>query len=118
MVISFVIEYFEIGKTIMKTNSFDSLKIFIKDMNIAPQIELSRETTLEQDLGIYGDDIEEFFYRFSKEFNVDLSEFKSERYFKPDWLTRFRSFVNGNKIEKRQLTLGDLEAAIIKGVLE
>jgi len=99
-------------------NTFGTLVHFIKEMNIANNLILTRETSLSKDLGIYGDDIEVFFYKFSRKFNIDLSSFNSMKYFETDWFTSFVYFIKQKKIYVRDLTLSDLEEAIIKGKLE
>jgi hypothetical protein len=42
---------------------------------------LSFETDIARDLGVDGDDAEEFMQRFQSEFNVDLSNFRFDSYF-------------------------------------
>jgi hypothetical protein len=42
---------------------------------------LSFETDISKDLGVDGDDAEEFMLNFQREFNVDLSNFRFDRYF-------------------------------------
>lgn len=42
---------------------------------------LSFETDIARDLGVDGDDAEEFMLNFQREFNVDLSNFRFDEYF-------------------------------------
>ena len=42
---------------------------------------ISPETALLHDLGVDGDDADEFIIRFADEFDVDISEFQFEEYF-------------------------------------
>jgi hypothetical protein len=42
------------------------------------------DTRIWRDLGIDGDDAEEFMTKFAQEFGVDLSAFKFNRYFGPE----------------------------------
>lgn len=71
---------------------------------------LTRTTELYKDLLIYGDDAEEFLQAFSKEFNVDISNFNIGEYFLNEGVHFF-----GKK--KKVLTLADLEKAIETGKL-
>lgn len=83
--------------------------------------EINRDTKLVSDLKITGDDAEEFFLAFAKEFDVDVSEFKIGDYFGDE-----EDFVSGaikdlfrNKEKGRKpLTIGQLEKAAIAGRLE
>src|SRR5215467_7297955 len=42
---------------------------------------LSGNTDIEKDLGVAGDDAEEFMLNFQREFDVDLLNFRFDRYF-------------------------------------
>jgi len=84
---------------------------------------LLRETCLEADLGMTGDDAFEFLEDFSKKFNVDLSDFKIQEYFAPErdgLLLGLMSFFIGkrNLPPKKELTIGDLERAVSAGKLD
>jgi uncharacterized protein DUF1493 len=81
-----------------------------------------RETKAEDDLGIYGDDADEFLMAFSKEFNVDISNFPIGSYFSDEGdiilpaIIRF--LTNKKRKERKNLTVGDLEKAILAGRLD
>lgn len=85
--------------------------------------QLQRETRLEADLGMIGDDAFEFLEDFSKRFNVDLTDFKINEYFSSEGdglLTGLMGFFLGRKNlpSKKELTIGDLERAVTAGRLD
>ena len=63
---------------------------------LLPRERLAAHKTLSRDLGMEGDDAVEFFEKFEKEFQVDLSSLWADWncYFAPegafDWLNSFR----------------------------
>ncbi|MBL0335898.1 MAG: DUF1493 family protein [Chitinophagaceae bacterium] len=74
----------------MSDEIFNKLKGFISDQGYGYTLpwpflfkkkEIKRETSLEADLKISGDDSEEFLLAFGKEFNVDVSKFHIGEYF-------------------------------------
>lgn len=83
---------------------------------------LIRETTLERDLGMTGDDAIEFILEFSQRFNVDISQFNIRLYFEPEGDSIlpnvFRSITGKKKSKQKELTIGDLEHSVMKGKLE
>jgi hypothetical protein len=99
---------------------FDRIKKFVVANRWDYDFPLTRNTTLQQDLKIYGDDAEEIIILLSKEFNVDISNFRLQDYFEPEGdgviLSIMRLFSK-KKLPYKQLTLGDLELAVIKGKL-
>lgn len=85
----------------------------------------SKMTNLQEDLGIYGDDASEFFINFSKEFNVDISNFSIEPYFDNEGSGLFLFFSRlftgknkGLKRNKKTMTIEHLEKAIALGFLD
>ncbi|AEV99380.1 hypothetical protein A4D02_34260 [Niastella koreensis] len=82
---------------------------------------LTRNTSLQKDLKIYGDDAAEIIIAFGKEFNVDISDFKLQEYFEPEGdavIASIMRLFKKKKMSYKPLTLGDLEYAVIKGKLE
>lgn len=75
----------------------------------------TRDTRLYEDLNIYGDDAFEFMVSFGKKFNVDLSGFDFNKYFKSEGFDLFGGFFNPVGYFKKPITLGDLEQAVING---
>ncbi|MBL7733331.1 MAG: DUF1493 family protein [Chitinophagaceae bacterium] len=84
--------------------------------------EIVRGTMLEKDLGMTGDDAYEFLLEFSEKFNVKVSEFEFMKYFFPEGDSLFPSivrFFTGKRNPKQgELTVGDLEKAVIAGRLD
>ena len=70
-----------------------------------------RETCLEKDLGISGDDAVELLLDYSKKFDVDVSKFDIRKYFTPEGDTLL-GFLSGKK-GKKELTVGDLEKGVM-----
>lgn len=56
---------------------------FVADQTKYAREKLRLETTL-QEIGVEGDDADELFLAFAKEFAVDLSAFRIERHFHPE----------------------------------
>lgn len=69
------------------------------------------ESSIENDLGVTGDDAFEFIMSFSRKYNVDIKEFDFSKYFhsEPNFFTIYK------KIEP--LTIKDLMNSIIEGKL-
>lgn len=61
---------------------------------VRPQV-LTWETTLFHDLGIDGDDADEFFEEFGRTFEVDLTDFNIESHFGPEASDPFSSILTG-----------------------
>lgn len=74
---------------------------------------------IEKDLGIYGDEAQDFIIRFSDKFNVDVSNFNFKEYFNSeiDSISLFIANIFYKK-EKKELTINDLKKAIKNGKLE
>ena len=70
---------------------------------------ITRETCLEKDLGMTGDDAVEFLLDFGKQYNVDLAKFDIRKYFLPEGDTMFG--ISNDK--QKELKVGDLEKGII-----
>jgi len=93
------------------TEIFFRLRSFIKKQRGSYRFEINQSHSLQKDLGIYGLDAVEFLIDFGNEFNVDVSQFEAEKYFRPD----------GNydpRIIYRELTVGMLIESINKGELK
>jgi acyl carrier protein len=106
----------------MNNEIFEKIQLMIVDKMGKYRKPLMRETTLEKDLGMSGDDAVEFILEFSKKFNVDVSKFEIKKYFFPEGdsvLPAIIRFFAGKKNPKqKELTLGDLEKAVIAGRLD
>jgi acyl carrier protein len=101
------------NKSEMSEKIFECIQAFIVNQVGVDEAEVTRDTSLQNDLGIYGGDATDFFISFGKEFSVDVSEFMAADYFKADGLNIF-------SIEKKKkpLTVGHLEKAVIAGRLD
>lgn len=77
--------------------------------------ELTRETQLERDLYLTGDDAVEFMEAFFSKFNVEFSKYFDDKGFMINiyWLKHLTWGTPLPKRSKYKLILGDLEKAII-----
>ena len=106
----------------MNNEIFNDLKAFVLEESTVDDVEINRETEIENDLGVYGDDADDFLIKFGKKFNVDISQFPAGDYFSDEGdiilpaLIRF--FTNTKKRERKSFTVGHLEKAIISGKLD
>lgn len=103
----------------MENQVFEKIKQFVYRQRWKYKKELRRETTLEGDLGITGDDAVEFMEAFSEEFDVDVSNLDLRKYFDGEGfglidLSRLFRKKDPPKSAK-PMTLGDLERAVIAG---
>jgi acyl carrier protein len=106
----------------MSTDIFDRLKDFtIKQAGVTEE-EVTEDASLENDLGVSGDDAVEFIVAFSKEFNVDVSKFMAAEYFSPEGdvilPTIIGLFTGKKKARQKDLTIKHLEKAVIAGRLD
>lgn len=88
---------------------FEKIKMFVEKQRWKYDFPLTKETRLEEDLNIYGDDSVDFLIAFGTEFNVDVSKFMAADYFSGEgWdLGDIIRFITGRKKpEKKILTLG------------
>ena len=83
---------------------------------------ITRDTLLEKDLGITGDDADEFMLRFGKEFNINISQFEIGNYFgdegDPILPAIIRTVTGKEKRSIKLITVGHLEKAVIAGRLD
>ena len=94
---------------------FITLKGFVAKQVGVNGIPLTRETIIDKDLGVVGDDAYELIIAFSKKFNVDVSNYMFADYFEPEGMNWLMPHTIKNKMA---LTLGHLEKAIKGGRLE
>lgn len=105
----------------MDDEILNRLKIFITKERWEYNFPLERETSIEKDLKITGDDADEFLIAFGREFKVDVSRFPIGDYFGDEGdsiLPAIIRLITGKK--KRQtkvLTIGHLEKAVLAGQL-
>ena len=103
------------------SNNFERIKDLLFKKRWEYDFPINRETTVQKDLKLWGDDAFEFIEAFGKEFNVDLSEFEIKRYFRPEGdlilPAIIRTILFKKEAKYTPLTLGDLEDSIDKGKL-
>ena len=85
---------------------------------------VDKNTELETDLNITGDDAEEFMYKYSEKFDVKLDDFKNDTYFSNENEIRFSprlfSFLYKKMKKgknKKRITVGDLIQGVEQGFL-
>ena len=107
----------------MVSELLERIKRFLIENRWEYNFPLTRDTQLQRDLKIWGDDADEILIKFSKEFNVDVSQFPIGDYFDDEGEKTFSGFYKlFRKKEKRGLkkvlTIGDLEKAAQLGLLD
>ncbi len=102
-------------------NISEELRNFVNESRGQYSFNFKKSTTIQEDLNVWGDDAVEFIEEFGKTFNVDISEFNYNKYFRPEgdmiMVTILRIFRKTKTYEFTPLTLGDLEQAIKTGKL-
>ncbi|MBZ5858547.1 DUF1493 family protein [Flavihumibacter profundi] len=91
---------------------FENLVSFIRDEIREFKKPINRDTLIEENLGVTGDDAADMILSYSKKFNVDISNFIFVKYFHDEPSV----FLANRKLNA--LTVGDLEKAIIAGRLD
>ena len=106
----------------MSSEIFDKIKKFTVKQAAVTEEEVTENASLENDLGVSGDDAVEFIIAFGKEFNVDVSKFMAADYFSPegDFILPaiIRFFTGKKKTKQKDLILKHLEKAMIAGRLD
>jgi hypothetical protein len=88
-----------------------SLFLFLLEELGEYKTQIYKDTLVERDLGITGDDAVDFIVKYSEKFTVDITDFEYSRYFNHE-PAAFRFF---RKVEP--LSIGDLENGIHSGRL-
>ena len=105
----------------MKDETFDKLKDFVIKQSAVDDEEITRETQIEDHLGVTGDDAVEFLIAYGKVFNVDVTKFMAADYFAGEGGIKMPSFIQrlfGIKRSRKILTVGHLEKGIYGGRLD
>jgi acyl carrier protein len=106
----------------MDHSIFNAIQCLVIDKMGKYKKPFTRDTALEKDLGMTGDDAVEFLLDFGEKFKVDLSKFEINKYFLPEgdsFLPAIIRFFSGAKNPKQnELRLGDLEKAVLRGRLD
>jgi hypothetical protein len=92
---------------------FNELVSFLRSQFGCTNIQINRQTIIEDDLGITGDEAEELISAFSKKYNIDVSIFCMEEYFYDE-----PGIFNIQNRAIKPFTVGYLEKAIIAGRLD
>lgn len=95
-----------------RERKFQELIQFVRDQTRELKMPMTRETLIEDGLGVTGDDAEELIFAFSRKFGVDISNFLFGNYFnnEPNVFTIPRKLL--------PFTIGHLEKAMIAGRLD
>ncbi len=81
---------------------------------------LNRNSSLSEDLGIEGDDANDFMQAFSKTFDVELTNFVFDKYFYPEGAFNpisyliYRKLFRRPKLQHIPITLSRLVEAVLK----
>lgn len=103
------------------------LEAFIrKEIGLSSKKPINPSSTLEDDLGVTGDDADDFMGAFSKHFNVEPGNFDFHRYFEMEGFSVWPFSIFTNWLHKRwgikkydqrePLTVGMLQRAIELGI--
>ena len=92
--------------------SFEDLISFIREEIGEYNMGINRETLIEDDLGVTGDEAIELIQNFSKKFNLDIKDFVYSKYFYPE-----PSIFSVNK-SIHPITLENLYTILKTGKLE
>lgn len=103
----------------MKGELFEEVKSFVAEFLGEPKSRLSAGTSVNDDLGVDGDDGVEFMLAYGERFSVDLSAFPHSRYFGPEaggnplsmLVGVIRRVTTGRWSDLQPLTLHDLTDA-------
>jgi acyl carrier protein len=106
----------------MNDEVFNTLKAFVIKESAVDDEEIRRDTRLESDLGVTGDDAVDFLIAYGKTFNVDVTKFMAADYFDGEGdrilPAIIRLFTGKKKKANKVLTVGHLEKGIIAGRLD
>jgi hypothetical protein len=100
---------------------FEKVCFFIKNSGFWCGDILTSETSLENDLGITGDDAVDLLKRFSEQFEIDMRKLNVSKYFESEGGNMFdimaRTFFREKGKNLIELKLKHLELALTKGKL-
>ena len=106
----------------MNDETFDRLKAFVIKESAVDNEEITRDTQIEDDLGVTGDDAVDFIIAYGKVFNVDVTKFMAANYFNAEGSvilpSLLRAITGAKKRQNKILTVGHLEKGILAGRLD
>src|SRR5262245_26242616 len=104
----------------MNNEMFNKLKAFVVKQSAVDDEEITRDTEIEDHLGVTGDDAVDFMIAYSKAFGVDVTKFMAADYFGPERSVVLSGLIGGvnQKRKRKTLTVGHLEKGIRAGRLD
>lgn len=106
----------------MSDEIFIKLRSFIVEEVGVKREAIIREASIEDDLGVTGDDAFDFLIAYGKTFDVDVSKFMAADYFNGEGYeilpTIIRMFTGKEKKQNKILTVAHLEKGILAGRLD
>ena len=93
------------------------LVAFIRmECGISASTAITASTSMQGDLGIYGDDATDFLLAYAKAFNVDVTQFMAADYFDAEGagqpLGQLFRWFGATMVRKKELTVGHLQRGI------
>ena len=101
----------------MSDELLNAIKEFTQEEAGRDPADITEDTCLERDLGIYGDDAVDYILAFGKAFKVDVSKFMAADYFSGEGIPLF-SLFSKEKQDKKELSVAHLIKAIKAGRLD
>jgi hypothetical protein len=93
-------------------NRFNELISFVRSQIGEYDMSITRESLIENDLGVTGEDASDLIMAFGKKYQIDISKFNFKKYFNDEPLI----FLPDRKVHS--LAIGHLEKAIVAGRLD
>jgi hypothetical protein len=102
--------------------TLDNLKAYLHHKYGIDPIKINRETSLLYDLGMKGDDVDDFFRDLAKAFKIEITKLDLTKFFignEPlDFMSPIIRFFKREDVSKKPtITVGDIERFIETGVL-
>jgi acyl carrier protein len=105
----------------MRDDVYSKVKNFVVKEAAVNESEVFEDASLENDLGIHGDDAVDFIISFGKEFKVDVSKFMAADYFSGEGIDIIGPIIRmatGRKEKQRKdLKVRHLVKAVLAGSL-
>jgi hypothetical protein len=102
----------QMNENIETQKYFDELVSFIRSQLNEYNLPITRNTLIEDDLGITGEEAEDFLILYSKKFLVDIQNFNFNKYFYEE-----PGILNINRKNIEPFTVGHLVKAALVGCL-
>jgi acyl carrier protein len=108
----------------IESQQLNSMENILRDISVLinkhtglKNTQFERSTRLYEDLKIDGDDAFELLKEFEKQYKIDMRDFKFNEYFSPEGIDVIGAIISWFKKRKKlkELTVGDIEQAIITG---